>query len=200
MGDLYGQRLEKVEPEFFDVNLQVKPSELVFDVESVQVEPQRPEPGQEIKVRVMLRPKYGEILQKNFSFVLPDQFNHGDEVTLQVANGQLFYFEDQQDASSLRRFPFWPSNGSDKADSLQDLLQQWNQQRSASELVVRLLSPEMGMRFREKRLENLPPSVMGVLASVDSDSSPLFSSRVVEKSVRLDGEITGKTGVTFTVK
>ncbi|MBX7156881.1 MAG: hypothetical protein K1X66_00645 [Verrucomicrobiae bacterium] len=201
VGDLYGQRLEKVEPEFFDVNLQVKPSESVFTVESVQIEPQRPEPGQEIKVRVMLRPKYGEVLQKNFSFVLPDKFNHDDDVTLQVANGQLFYLEDQQDASSLRRFPFWPGNdGSDKADSLRDLLRQWNQQRSANELVVRLLSPEMGMRFREKRLENLPPSVMSVLANADSDSSPIFSSRVMEESTRLDGEITGKTGITFTVK
>lgn len=200
LGQLYGQQLEKVQAEFFDVTLNIKSKESIYTIESVELDPQRPKPGQEVKVRVGLKPAYGEKFDKFFSFVLPDQFNSKDEVIVEVANGHFFYQQDQQNEGFLGHFPFWSSSGSGQAKSLKDLLEQWNQQRSANDLIVRWVSQEEGIRFRENRLENLPPSVIEVLAKTEGEAQMLSSHRVMEQSAKMDGEIVGKTEINFTVE
>ena len=193
---LYQQRLQEIKPEFFDATLEIQPQESKLKVLSIRLEPQRPKAGQSVKVIVKLKPIYGEVQEKSFSLVLPDVLKHGDEGIIEVASGLAFYQQDE----GMNQALFSARNlGGETSETLRDLLQQWNRQRSSNELVVRLSNRQDGLRWAEKRLEGLPPSIAEILLAAKPTAIPLSKNHLLEKSVRVKAEILEGAQTSFIV-
>ena len=195
VNDLYEQRLEEVKADFFDVTLKIKSQVSQLRIDSVRLEPQRPKLGEKVKVVVGLKPDYGKRQEKSFLLELPEELGRGEEISVEVASGFAFYYQDKQE--TMRRNVVYEGSTIEQSETLEGLLKKWNEQRSANELVVRLLNRRSGVQQGENRMEGLPPSVNEVLLETETGVAPLLKNQLLEKSARVEAEISGKAVTSF---
>lgn len=197
---LYEQRLEKPEINFFDIALQIQSQAKQLTVESIQLEPPRPKQGQKVKAIVRLKPDYGAVQEKSFLFELPDEISRGDEVLIEVASGLNFSYQDELEKNRAQGISLWDHANEEQARTLSGLIKEWNEERSANELVARVLNRRTGVRWQEKRLESLPPSISEIMLGAEMGATPILKNQLLEKSERVDAAILGKAETSFNLE
>jgi len=176
------------------VSLRVEsvPGRHSFTIESAWLEKGEAEPGETLKVRVLLRPYRGEPQVQETTVRVPDQVAHG--TTLRVLVG---------DADMLNRashgFAIGGTGGSTGLDQLIAVL---NRERRNDRLYVGLFTPSPTMLWDDKELPNVPLSEISI---VDGRPAPgsvqiLRESLSSESSIPLDGPVAGVISLNLQIR
>ena len=197
---LYEQRLEKPKVNFFDISLQIQSQAKQLTIKSVRLEPQRPKLGQKVKAIVELKPDYGKAQEKSFLFEFPDEIRRGDEILIEVASGLAFSYQDELEGNQTKGVSAWEGSNQEHSKTLEGLIEEWNQQRSVNELVVRMSNRRTGVQWQEKRLENLPSSISEIMLKTGMGVAPILKSQLLEKNERVDAEVLGKAEIIFNLE
>jgi hypothetical protein len=148
-------------------------------------------PGEEIRIKVLLRPWRGAPFIEEVPIAIPAQVGRGPVRIL---------ISDSDTLNRLgRMFVFSPVS---RLASLEQLITLLNRERRNNRLYVTLLQPNPTLLLEDKELPNAPGSQINVLDQRRSTGSSLLLRESVagEWSVRLDQVISGQHVLTITVK
>src|SRR5262249_42421 len=120
-------------------------------------------PGDEIPVKVFLRPYRGEVIERSFQVKIPSGLAKGDHRILLSDADTVNRM--QNIASALNRFLDVPGTVS--------LL---NQERSNNRLYVSLVESSPTAYYEDKRLPSLPSSVLNVMQAGNTSNRTMFTS------------------------
>ena len=163
-----------------------------FTIESAWLEKGEAEPGETLKVRVLLRPYRGEPLVQETTVRVPDQVAHGTMLRVLVC-----------DADMLNRashgFAIGGTGGSTGLDQLIAVL---NRERRNDRLYVGLFTPSPTMLWDDKELPNVPLSEINI---VDGRPAPgsvqiLRESLSSESSIPLEGPVAGVISLNLQIR
>jgi hypothetical protein len=149
-------------------------------IERVWLDTQRPRPGRDANVKVLLRTNSGDELLKTVSIHIPANAN--GSLQLLVADATRLSAEDRRTTS----------RGAETQEVAQ-LIRTFNRARRNNRLYVRLSSPDAGAVVNGEPLSALPPSVLAVLEA-DRNSgtyTPLRSATRGEWELPVELAISG---------
>jgi hypothetical protein len=155
-------------------------------IERVWLDTQRPRPGRDANVKVLLRTNSGDELLKTVSIHIPAHAT--GTLQLLVADATRLAAEDRRTAS----------RGAETQEVAQ-LIRTFNKARRNNRLYVRLSSPDDGAVVNGEPLTALPPSVLAVLEA-DRNSgtyAPLRSATRGEWEVPVELAISGSRQLTI---
>ncbi len=179
-------------PKLKSVNLTVDliPERRTAAVEEVWSSLTEAVPGEEVEVKVFVRPYRGNRVERTLRLKLPAGLQKGEHRILvsdaetlnrmQTAAGQMNRFLDVPQILSLIR-----------------------QERSNQNLYVSLVQPRATVYFEDKAMPNLPPSVLNVLQSGRATGRPLVSSPETaseQASLSFDQVVTGSATARILIK
>ncbi len=176
-------------PEVKAVNLSVEflPRRLSAEIQNAWSDKSEVVPGEEVRIRVMLRPYRGASFVREVPITIPPQALKG-ELRILVSDGE-----------TLNRMPFVLER---RLQSLEQLIAVLNRERRNDRLYVTLVQPSPTLLVQDKILPNVPLSEINVLdrSRMQSGATILRESALAEWSVPLESVITGSQSVTITVK
>ncbi|HEV2615028.1 MAG TPA: SpoIVB peptidase S55 domain-containing protein [Candidatus Acidoferrales bacterium] len=149
------------------------------------------QPGETIHIKVLLRPYRGAPFIQEVPLTIPAQAARGD---LQIL---------VSDASSLNRMrELFPGAGSERLQSLDELIRVINRERQNDHLYVTLLQNSPTLLVEDKELPNVPASAVNILDQhrVPGAAHMLFQSVIGEHSVGMTQVITGQQYLSIRVK
>jgi hypothetical protein len=155
-------------------------------IERVWLDTERPRPGRDANVKVLLRTNTGEEIVKTVSIRLPAHVT--GTMQLLVADATRLSTEDRRTVSR-----------GGEAQEVSQLIRTFNKARRNNRLYVRLSSPDQGAVVNGEPLAALPPSVLAVLEA-DRNSgtyTPLRSATRGEWEVPVEWAITGSRQLTI---
>jgi hypothetical protein len=173
-----------------DVLVDLLPQRRVATVDSAWIASREVTPGQEVPVKVFLRPYRGARLEREFLVKIPAGLPKGDHRIL------------LSDAETLNRM----QSAAGRANRFMDLNQTIsliNQERSNNQVYVSLLQAASTLYYDDKTMPNLPASVLGVMQAGPATNRPFVTSRETateQGSVPFDYVINGSCSLTITVK
>ncbi len=176
-------------PDVTAVNLSVEflPQRLSAEIQNAWSDKSEVMPGEELRIRVMLRPYRGASFVREIPITIPPQALRGD-LRILVSDGE-----------TLNRMPFVLER---RLQSLEQLIAVANRERRNDRLYVTLVQPSPTLLVQDKVLPNVPLSEINVLdrGRMQSGAAILRESALAEWSVPLESIITGSQSVTITVK
>ncbi|MGH9865062.1 MAG: hypothetical protein ACRD4H_06575, partial [Candidatus Acidiferrales bacterium] len=149
------------------------------------------QPGETIRIKVLLRPYRGAPFIQEVPFTIPAQAARGN---LQIL---------VSDASSLNRMrEFFPGATGGRLQSLDELIRVINRERQNDHLYVTLLQNSPTLLVEDKELPNVPASAVNVLDQhrVPGGAQMLFQSVIGEHSVGMSQVITGQQYLSIAIK
>ncbi|MCS6954305.1 MAG: hypothetical protein RMK57_04635 [Bryobacterales bacterium] len=152
-------RLKRVE-----VAVDLLPQRRVATIENAWAEQAEVKPGDEVPLKVFLRPYRGERLERRFTLRIPPGLPKGDYQIL------------LSDAETLNRL----ESAAGRANRFLDLEQTvslLNRERANNHLYVSLVKSSPTLYFDDKTLPSLPASVWNVLQTGRAATRPLAASR-----------------------
>jgi hypothetical protein len=173
-----------------NVAIDLLPARRIATVENAWLPTSEVEPGEEIPVKVFLRPYRGERIAREFTLKIPSGLPKGDHRIL------------LSDAETLNRM----QNAARMANRFIDLPQTVsliNQERSNNKLYVSLVQPRPTVYYDDKTLSNLPASVLNVMQTGRTSSRPLTSSpesAIEQMALPFDQVVSGSYSLRVTVK
>jgi len=147
-------------------------------------------PGEEIPVKVFLRPYRGERIEKNFSLRVPTTLPKGEHRIL------------LSDADTLNRMSL-AAGMMNRYLELPQTVALINQERANNQVYASLLVAGSTVYYDDKILPSLPPSVLNVMQASASASRSFVTSRettIEQTSIPLDWVVTGSYSLTIKVK
>ena len=182
-------------PTFDRINLRVEstPGRNSFAIESAWLEKGEAAPGQNLRVRVLLRPYRGPSRIEETSVHVPDQAVRGTSLRVLVTDGETLN-------RASRGFGFPGGLGS--TAGLDQLITLLNRERRNDRLYVGLFVPSPTLLWDDKVLPNIPLSQINV---VDGRPAPgsvqiLRESLASESSVPLGGPVTGVISLNLQIR
>jgi hypothetical protein len=173
-----------------DVTVDLLPERRVAMIENAWTAEQEVRPGDEIPVKVFLRPYRGETIERSFQVKIPTGLAKGDHRILLSDADTVNRM--QNIASSMNRFLDVPGTVS--------LL---NQERSNNRLYVSLVESSPTAYYDDKRLPSLPSSVLNVMQAGNTPSRSMFTSpetAVEQMALPFDYVVTGSYSLRIHVK
>ncbi len=173
-----------------DVNVDLLPERRIAAIEQAWVAASEVEAGQEVPVKVFLRPYRGERLERRFSVKLPQGLGKGDYRILLSDADTLNRM--QSAAGMMNRFIDLP-----EAVSL------INQERSNNKLYVSLIAPRPTLYYDDKTLPSLPASVLNVMQTGRAASRRFVTSAEStqeQTAIPFDYVVSGSYSLRITVK
>ncbi len=152
-------RLKRVE-----VAVELLPQRRVATIENAWAEQTEVRPGDEIPLKVFLRPYRGERLERRFTLRVPPGLPKGDYQIL------------LSDADTLNRLESAAGRASRFLD-LEQTVTLLNRERANNNLYVSLIKTSPTLYFDDKTLPSLPASVWNVLQTGRATTRPLAASR-----------------------
>jgi len=152
-------RLKRVE-----VAVDLLPQRRVATIENAWAEQTEVRPGDEIPLKVFLRPYRGERLERRFTLRIPPGLPKGDYQIL------------LSDADTLNRLESAAGRASRFLD-LEQTVTLLNRERANNNLYVSLVKSSPTLYFDDKTLPSLPASVWNVLQTGRASTRPLAASR-----------------------
>jgi len=143
--------------------------------------------GDALTIKAQLRSYRGELRTESLPLVLPKSAPPGEYMLL-VGDAETL---DQLEQRELRQ-PFIPHN-------LDQLVRAINGLRRKNHVYARLLRTTPGAIVAGEYLPGLPPSVLAVLGTRDSDNTPLRTASVWDVDLPLDDAVSGARTLTLTV-
>ncbi len=167
------------------------PERRVATIENAWSEKSEVTPGEEIDVKVMLRPYRGAPFMRSVPIRIPAQ----------AAKGQMRIVV--SDGDSLNRMSrFFAMSPQSRLGGLEQLITVMNRERRNSRLYVTLVQPTPTLLLEEKELPNAPISQINVLDQRRTQGSSMLlrESTAGEWSLPLNQVIAGQFTLTVTVK
>ena len=172
------------------VNVDVLPERRVASIENAWVASTDVRPGDEVPVKVFLRPYRGDRIERDFTIKIPLGLAKGDHRIL------------LSDADSVNRMQSLAGTNNRYLD-LNEIVSLINQERSNNKLYVSLLESAPTAYYDDKTLPSLPSSVMNVMQAGRASARPLVTapeSASEQMSLPFDYVISGSYSLKVTVK
>ncbi len=173
-----------------DVNVDLLPERRVASIESAWLATPEARPGDDVAVKVVLRPYRGERIERNFSLKIPAALAKGEHRIM------------LSDAETINRMQTVAGMANHYID-LPQTVSLLNQERSNNKLYVSLLDSSPTAYYEDKTLPSLPASVLNVMQSGRGSSHSLITSpesASEQMSLPFDYVISGSYALKLTVK
>lgn len=173
-----------------DVAVDLLPQRRVATIENAWVSATEVEAGDDVSVKVLLRPYRGERLEREFKVKIPAGLPKGDHRILLSDADVLNRM--QSAAGRMNRFI-----------DLQQTISLINQERANNKLYVSLLQASPTVYYDDKTMPNLPASVLNLMRTGRASSRPFVTSRetaVEQAAIPFDYVIDGSYSLKITVK
>jgi hypothetical protein len=187
---LFGNSVKTPQLKRVDATVDLLPDRRVATIENAWIPYSEVEPGEEVPVKVFLRPYRGPRLERQFTLRIPSTITPGEHRLLlsdadtlnrmQVAAGYMNRFIDVPQIASLI-----------------------NQERPNDKLYVSLVEPRPTIYYDDKTLPSLPASVLNVMQAGRAASRPFATSgetAIEQTSIPFDYLVSGAYALKLTVK
>jgi hypothetical protein len=162
----------------------------VASIENAWVANSEVRPGQEVPVKVFLRPYRGERLEREFSIRIPTGLAQGDHRIM------------LSDAATLNRLQSM-AGAINRYMDLPQTVSLINQERSNNKLYVSLVKASPTAYFDDKTMPSLPSSVLNVMQAGRAANRSIITtgeSAVEQASIPFDYVVSGNYSLKITVK
>jgi len=181
---LFVNTFEPAKVDGISLRIESVPGRKSFTIESAWLEKGEAAPGENLRVRVLLRPYRGQARVEETSVRVPEQIARGTTLRLLVSDGELLN-------RASRGFAFAGAGGGPAG--LDQLISLLNRERRNDRLYVGLFVPAPTILWDDKELPNVPLSEINV---VDGRPAPgsvqvLRESLASESSIPLGGPVSG---------
>jgi len=185
-GRLFTNTFEVPTVEHIVLRVEAMPGKQSFTVESAWLEKGEAAPGEDLKVRVLLRPYRGASRIEETTVHVPDQMAKGTTLRVLVSDAEWMN-------RASRGFVFSGMAGAGGGEGLDQLITLMNRERHNDRLYVGLFVPAPTLVWDDKELPNAPLSQINV---VDGRPAPgsvqvLRESLASESSIALGGPVSG---------
>jgi len=185
-GRLFTNTFEVPTVEHIALRVEAMPGKQSFTVESAWLEKGEAAPGEDLKVRVLLRPYRGASRIEETTVHVPDQMAKGTTLRVLVSDAEWMN-------RASRGFVFSGMAGAGGGEGLDQLITLMNRERHNDRLYVGLFVPAPTLVWDDKELPNAPLSQINV---VDGRPAPgsvqvLRESLASESSIALGGPVSG---------
>jgi hypothetical protein len=172
------------------------PGRKSYTIESAWLEKGEAMPGEDLKVRVLVRPYRGEARIEETTVHVPDQIARGTNLRLLVSDAEWM-----NRSSRGMNFAMIPGSTSGPV-GLDQLITLMNRDRRNDRLYVGLFVPAPTMVWEDKELPNVPLSQISVIDGRPAPTSVqiLRESLASESSVVLGGPVTGLISLNLQIR
>jgi len=181
-------------PVFDDINVRVesRPGRTSFNIESAWLEKGEAAPGENIRVRVLLRPYRGAERIEETTIHVPDQAPRGTTLRVLVSDGDILN-------RSSRGFSFAGPGANSGLDQLIAII---NRERRNDRLYVGVFVPSPTLLWDDKELPNVPLSQINVIDGRPTPGSVQFlrESLASEASLPLGGPVSGVISLNLQIR
>lgn len=181
-------------PQFDDIDVRVdsQPGRNSFNIESAWLEKGEAAPGENLRVRVLVRPYRGAERVEETTIHVPDQALRGTTLRVLVSDGETLN-------RSSRGFSF---SGPGANSGLDQLIAILNRERHNDRLYVGVFAPSPTLLWDDKELPNVPLSEINVIDGRPTPGSVqmLRESLASEASVPLDGPVSGVISLNLQIR
>lgn len=195
-GRLFANNFEIPNVEHITLHVESQPGRKSYTVESAWLERGEAIPGEDVKVRVMLRPYRGAPRVEETTVHVPDQVAHGTTLRILVSDADWL-----NRASRGFNFAGIPG-GSGGPEGLDQLIALLNRERRNDRLYVGLFAPAPTLVWDDKELPNVPLSAINVIDGRPSPGSVqvLRESLSSEASIPLGGPVSGLISLNLQIR
>jgi hypothetical protein len=195
-GRLFTNNFEIPNVEHITLRVESQPGRKSYTVESAWLEKGEAMPGEDVKVRVMLRPYRGEPRVEETAVHVPDQVVRGTTLRVLVSDADWL-----NRASRGFNFAGIPG-GLAGPEGLDQLIALLNRERRNDRLYVGLFAPAPTLVWDDKELPNVPLSAINVIDGRPTPGSVqvLRESLSSEASIPLGGPVTGLISLNLQIR
>jgi len=173
-----------------NVNVDLLPERRVASIENAWIGPNEVRPGDDVPVKVFLRPYRGERIEREFKIHVPAGLAKGDHRIL------------LSDADTANRMQTMAGIMNRHLD-LPQAVSLINQERSNNKLYVSLLQSSPTAYYDDKTMPSLPASVLNVMQTGRASSRPIITapeSATQQAAIPFDYVVSGSYSLKLTVK
>jgi hypothetical protein len=183
-GRLYANTFENPNVEHIHLRVESRPGRNSYTIGSAWLEKGEASPGENVRVRVMLRPYRGIARVEETTVHVPDQAAHGTMLRVMVSDADWLN-------RASRGFAGMP--GGSGSAGLDQLIALINRERRNDRLYVGLFAPAPTLVWDDKELPNVPLSDINVIDGRPAPGSVqvLRESLASESSIPLGGPVAG---------
>ncbi|PYT27260.1 MAG: hypothetical protein DMG57_19135 [Acidobacteria bacterium] len=172
------------------VTVDLLPERRVATIENAWMQNSEVLPGEEVPVKVFLRPYRGEHIERNFNVRIPSGLAKGEHRIVLSDAATINHM--QSLAGYMNRYMDLP-----------ETISLINQERSNNQLYISLLQSTPTAYYDDKTMPSLPASVLNVMQAGRTSNRPIVTSAetaIEQTSVPFDYVISGSYTLKFTVK
>lgn len=173
------------------LNITSTPGRHIAAIDGAWCDKSEAQPGDTLRVKVLLRPYRGEPYIREVPITIPDQASRGNLQVL-VSDAEVL---------DRARQPF-PGAAQTQLHGLDELIGTINHERQNDRLYVTLLQNAPTLLIEDKELPSIPASQINVLDGIRAPGGPrmLFQSAIGENSVEMHEVISGEQLLSVTIK
>jgi hypothetical protein len=173
-----------------DATVDLLPDRRIATIENAWIPTSEVKPGDQVPVKVFLRPYRGPRIERTFNLTIPIGLSKGEHRIL------------LSDADTLNRMQTMAGNMNRFID-LPQIVSLINQERSNDNLYVSLVEPRPTVYSDDKVMPSLPASVLNVMQTGRSSSRPFATSgesAIEQTAVPFEYVVSGSYALKLTVK
>jgi SpoIVB peptidase S55 len=195
-GRLFTNNYEVPDVDHVSLRVESLPGKNSYTIESAWLEKGEASPGEDVKVRVLLRPYRGEPRIEETSVHVPDQMARGTALRVLVSDADWM-----NRASRGFNFGVLPGGASGPA-GLDQLIALINRERHNDRLYVGVFVPAPTMVWDDKELPNVPLSEISIIDGRPTPGSVqvLRESLANESSIVLGGPVSGLVSLNLQIR
>jgi len=193
---LFTNNYEVPAVEHISLHVESLPGRKSYTIESAWLEKGEAAPGENLKVRVLVRPYRGETRIEETTVHVPDQISKGATLRVLVTDADWM-----NRASRGFNFGMMPG-GASGPEGLDQLIALMNRDRRNDRLYVGLFVPAPTMVWDDKELPNVPLSQISVIDGRPAPGSVqvLRESLASESSILLGGPVSGLISLNLQIR
>lgn len=193
---LFTNNYEVPSVEHISLRVESVPGKKSYTIESAWLEKGEASPGENLKVRVLVRPYRGATQIEETTVHVPDQIARGTALRVVVCDGDWM-------TRSVRGFNFGAMpGGAAGPEGLDQLIALINRERHNDRLYVGVFAPSPTMVWDDKELPNVPQSQINIIDGRPTPGSVqvLRESLASESSIALGGPVSGLISLNLQIR
>jgi hypothetical protein len=193
---LFTNNYEVPSVEHISLRVESLPGKKSYTIESAWLEKGEASPGENLKVRVLVRPYRGATEIEETTVHVPDQIARGTALRVVVCDGDWM-------TRSVRGFNFGAMpGGAAGPEGLDQLIALINRERHNDRLYVGVFAPSPTMVWDDKELPNVPQSQINIIDGRPTPGSVqvLRESLASESSIALGGPVSGLISLNLQIR
>jgi hypothetical protein len=195
-GRLFNNSFEVPDAEHIELRVESQPGRKSYTIESAWLEKGEAAPGENLRVRVLLRPYRGESRIEETTVHVPDQITRGTTLRILVSDADWM-----NRASRGFNFQGMPGAGGGP-EGLDQLIGLLNRERRNDRLYVGLFVPAPTLVWDDKEMPNAPLSQINAIDGRPTPGSVqvLRESLASEASLTLGGPVAGLISLNLQIR